>query len=96
MYFFRFVNYLPDFVSLTTSEGTSVMKIKEHKISTPFLYRKQEKEHYLSYNDAADSNDIAFINKNNSYQNILITKWQKNLKRKKTWQPSHPSFQLFL
>lgn len=31
------------------------MKIKEHKISTPFLYRKQEKEHYLSYNDAADS-----------------------------------------
>ncbi|EEI61305.1 hypothetical protein HMPREF0352_0374 [Enterococcus faecium TX1330] len=42
------------------------------------------------------ANDIAFINKNNSYQNILITKWQKNLKRKKTWQPSHPSFQLFL
>lgn len=31
------------------------MKIKEHEISIPFLYRKQEKEHYLSYNDVPDS-----------------------------------------
>ncbi|WP_277903154.1 hypothetical protein, partial [Enterococcus lactis] len=58
--YFRFVNYLPDFVLLTTSEGTSVMKIKEHKISIPFLYWKQEKEHYLSYNDAADSKQYRF------------------------------------
>ncbi len=36
------------------------MKIKEHKISTPFLYRKQEKEHYLYYNDAADSKRYRF------------------------------------
>ncbi|MBK4831912.1 hypothetical protein CU013_1277 [Enterococcus faecium] len=40
---------------MITSEGTSVMKIKEHKISITFLYRKQEKEHYSSYNDAPDS-----------------------------------------
>ena len=31
------------------------------------------------------ANNIAFINKSNRYQNILITRWQKNLKRKKTW-----------
>ncbi len=60
------------------------MKIKEHKISITFLYRKQEKEHYSSYNDAPDSKNNAFINKNNSYQNILITRWQKNIKCKKT------------